>query len=231
MVRTRSRARQEAADTTLHLSSEEEGPPAARPAATSLQKTREPVARLEHESDSPSLEELALRAFQVMQRRLGAGLSVSSDEEEMESETDAQPDILQLDGDDRKPSTSSKKRTTAAGTLATSLQPLMKEKPYFSLDHRGSLASSSSAGRRGSSWEERDEDLMKRSVITSDFEKRDSAPPMYVSKYAKAKARKVTIISSRSVDICPRICVLQCIFTSRNIQAVVSGCTYIVCVR
>ena len=36
--------------------------------------------------------------------------------------------------------------------------------------------------------------LMKRSVITSDFEKRHSVPSMYVSQYARRKEKKVTSV-------------------------------------
>ena len=43
---------------------------------------------------------------------------------------------------------------------------------------------------------------MKRSVITSDFEKRHSVAPMHVSKYAHKKQKKVMLISQLNLIYC-----------------------------
>ena len=140
-----------------------------------------------------SLDDLALRAMRVMKERLGL---LGDDQTGTESSDDTQPDVILLQSN-----SSSKKRPAPVkqrrpDDLATTLKPRMKEKPYFSYSRKRGM--SHSAGKPVA-WGEGEEEVMKKSVITSDFEKRDVAPPMYVSKFAKARARKVGSIFSLSL--------------------------------
>lgn len=204
MVYTRSKARQKASESAQIVSSGGEDPQTSQQvvkrSSRSVKKTRQAVVQAtpDQESEVPprdedeqSVEELALRAFQVMKERLGRGSTEAGDQGTrgmgMETENDTELDILMLESDGKsKPPL----RDSRSGAISTSLQPCMKEKPYFSFKKSLKSTPSSASRLMAVSWGERDEDLMKKSVITPDFEKRETAPPMYVSKYAKAKARK-----------------------------------------
>lgn len=190
MVFTRSKARQGAED-----------PPPLQP--TVKKKTRKsavqakpdskPVAVPCEESETdcePTIEQLALRALQVMKARLGVEPSDASDEHGVESGNSPEQDVMMLETKQQE-----EPQPKRSGLFSTSLQPCMKERPYFSTTTKRALKSSSSS-RPALPWGESEKELMKKSVITSDFEKREVAPPMYVSKYAKAKARKVSITLS-----------------------------------
>lgn len=210
MVYTRSKARQKASESAQIVSSGGEDPQTSQQvvkrSSRSVKKTRQAVVQAtpDQESEVPprdedeqSVEELALRAFQVMKERLGRGSTEAGDQGTrgmgMETENDTELDILMLESDGKsKPPL----RDSRSGAISTSLQPCMKEKPYFSFKKSLKSTPSSASRLMAVSWGERDEDLMKKSVITPDFEKRETAPPMYVSKYAKAKARKVSPAAS-----------------------------------
>jgi hypothetical protein len=175
---------------------------------TRLTKSEAKPPRAEDGVATESLEDLALRALRAMKSRLKVdsttngsvkkmGEQVDAEEDGMETvdygmETDGnvQPDVILLESDTKKKSIPN--RLSRTGVMVTSLQPRMKEKPYFSYSSKSGVVSvSSSTGKQlGLSWGETEEELLKKSVITSDFEKKETAPPMYVSKYAKAKARK-----------------------------------------
>lgn len=137
----------------------------------------------------PSVEQLALRALQVMKEKLGVKSPDASDRHGVESGNSAELDVMMLETTKKQQQQPLPKRS---GLFSTSLQPCMKERPYFSATTKRALKSSPTS-RSALQWGESEEELMKKSVITSDFEKREVAPPMYVSKYARAKARKVSI--------------------------------------
>ena len=181
-----------------------------------LTKSEAKPPRAEDEVATESLEELALRALRAMKNRLKVDSTADgsvrikkidvmhvgpADAEEdgmetvdygMETDGNVQPDVILLESDTKKKSIPN--RPSRTGVMVTSLQPCIKEKPYFSYSSKsGVVSASSSTGKQlGLPWGEREEELLKKSVITSDFEKKETAPPMYVSKYAKAKARKVS---------------------------------------
>jgi len=71
--------------------------------------------------------------------------------------------------------------------LASSLQPAITEDLYFSFDQEEILRSSN----KGIFVEDVDKELMKRSVITPDFERKERAPAMSQSRYTLQKTRKV----------------------------------------
>ena len=122
----------------------------------------------------------------------GTDDGMETNDDGMETDDNVQPDVMMLESNTKKKLIPHQPRHS--GVMVTSLQPCMKEKPYFSYSSkRGIVSASSSTGKQsGLSWGEREEELMMKSVVTSDFEKRETAPPMYVSKYARAKARKVS---------------------------------------
>ena len=73
------------------------------------------------------------------------------------------------------------------GGLASSLQPGITEELYFSFDQEEILRSS----HRGNFLEDIDEEVMKRSVITPDFERKERVPAVNQSRYTLQKMRKV----------------------------------------
>ena len=73
------------------------------------------------------------------------------------------------------------------GDLASSLQPGITEELYFSFDQEEILRSS----HRGNFLEDVDEEVMKRSVITPDFERKERVPAVNQSRYTLQKMRKV----------------------------------------
>lgn len=183
MVRTRSRARQEASQRSPLKSLVVEEASPLKPAASHAIDTRY-GERTKPESP-PGVEELALRALHVMKKRLGTESGDCSQSDLGNAGSTSQPNIMMLESDP-KPSSS---KTSGFSTLASSLQPCMKEKPYFSLRQEDILAS---ASKPCPPWEDTDQQLMARSVITPDFEKRETVPPVHTSKYARARARKVS---------------------------------------
>ena len=70
--------------------------------------------------------------------------------------------------------------------LASSLQPGITEELYFSFDQEEILRSS----HRGTFLEDVDE-VMKRSIITPDFERKERVPAISQSRYTLQKIRKV----------------------------------------
>ena len=214
MVCTRSKARQKAAAAGSQ-SAEEDVPQTVKTSARSARKTRrKSAAQLQEARDlnsdagqtsgsrcigggedgTESIEELALRAFRVMKERLEEEEGLGEDDRgEMEMDTNTRLDVMTLE---TKPDTMKEavpgKLRRLSGVLPTSLQPRMEETPYFSYSRKKGLLGPLT-GKAGSlSWGEGEEELMKKSVITSDFEKRDAAPPMHVSKHTRDKARRVS---------------------------------------
>lgn len=214
MVFTRSKARrQEAADAAQQVSSssECEDPQPPKPAVKKRRKSAvhaklilKPILPREESETTcePTVEELALHALQVMKARLGVESPHVNDQHGMESENSKKHDVMKLET--TKQQQQQRPPLPKRSGLATSLQPCMKEKPYFSLTTKGTLKSSSlsSTSRPALPWGESEEELMKNSVVTSDFEKKDIAPPMHVSKYAKAKARKVRFAQCVFLCVC-----------------------------
>lgn len=78
--------------------------------------------------------------------------------------------------------------------LASSLQPELKEEPYFTQE---SVRLSVKKGQmsNGSVLMNEADRLLKKTVITADFEKKDSIPPINgPSKYARDRANKVCVV-------------------------------------
>ena len=102
------------------------------------------------------------------------------------------------------------------GDLASSLQPGITEELYFSFDQEEILRSS----HRGNFLEDVDEEVMKRSVITPDFERKERVPAVNHSRYTLQKMRKVcnphstkfrllsSLLGSDALEI-SRVCVYQ----------------------
>ena len=217
MVFTRSKARQRARSDAQSVPSDTETPEISREAVEkrakkSAIKTRKAVIRIspvtsptkqlrpasrtksrQTTTEEENIDELALRALRAM-KKARHGMTSSEIETESsgtESEEDSQPSIMSLEPDaipESIPPVSVK--TRRPDILATSLKPSVEETLYFSYSRKKGI-SRTAAGKAATTWGESEEDLMKRSVVTSDFEKKEVAPPMYVSKYARARARKV----------------------------------------
>ena len=198
MVFTRSKARQKTIENAQLVECESDAPQRMLETVQNVRpvkKTRKSVSQVcsteqacsEGDERKESLEKLALRALQVMKDRLGIE---DSNQTGMETSNSTQPDVMTLESD------SNSKKTTPIKShrpdmLASSLKPCMKETLYFSFSRKRGLSQSARKPAVSLSWGQSEDDIMKKSVITSDFEKRDVAPPMYVSKFSKAKARKV----------------------------------------
>ena len=158
-------------------------------------KNRPRVAVSKEEEEDKMKKQRKGKSTKVGRKKINGIETVDAEEDAMETvegmETDesVQPDVMLLESSAKKKSIPN--RSSCSGVMVTSLQPCMKEKPYFSYSSkRGVVSVSSSTGKQlGVPWGEGEEQLMKKSIITSDFEKRETAPPMYVSK---AKARKVS---------------------------------------
>ena len=208
MVFTRSRARQQALDEVQSACNDTETPQSSQPVVqrratksakriavvaispvTTPTKRPPPTSRTENQTTAAedTIEELALRALRTMKAKLG----MTSPEIEPQSEEESQPNVMTLepDSDSEKPPGSGKSRRP--DVLATFLKPSMKETLYFSYSRKKGILRT--PGKASTTWGDNQEDeLMKKSVITPDFEKKEAAPPMYVSKYARARARKVS---------------------------------------
>ena len=117
-------------------------------------------------------KELDLLTEQVLER-------LTSQQEKVASEA-LPPDVIELSGatDD------------CPFQLASTLQPKLEETPYFSnesLQLKSGGSSSSLCVLKGEV-----DTLLKKSVITADFEKKDGVPPIRgPSKYARERANKV----------------------------------------
>jgi hypothetical protein len=210
MVFTRSKARQRARSDAQSVPSDTETPEISRAAVekrakksakkavirispvASPTKQLRPASRTKSRqttTEEENIDELALRALRARQ-----GMTSSEIDPESigtESEEDSQPSIMTLEPDaipETIPPPVSVK-TRRPDILATTLKPSVEESLYFSYSRKKGI-SRTVAGKAATTWGESEEDLMKRSVVTSDFEKKEVAPPMYVSKYAKARARK-----------------------------------------
>ena len=225
MVFTRSKARQRARSDAQSMPSDTETPEISRAAVekrakksakkavirispvASPTKQLRPASRTKSRqttTEEENIDELALRALRARQ-----GMTSSEIDPESigtESEEDSQPSIMTLEPDtipETIPPPVSVK-TRRPDILATTLKPSVEESLYFSYSRKKGI-SRTVAGKAATTWGESEEDLMKRSVVTSDFEKKEVAPPMYVSKYAKARARKVRPISSIYILSVPAI--------------------------
>ncbi len=77
--------------------------------------------------------------------------------------------------------------------LASSLQPKLEETPYFTQKTlEVSVATDTKKGFSSSLCKSEVDKLLKKTVITSDFERQDGVPPLRgPSKYAKKKANEV----------------------------------------
>ena len=180
MVRTRSKSK-------LDASAVREGSPACNSSPSSSTEIR--VTETEEEKTT-NLEELALQALSVIKRRQGQPRRVAEHRRNDEDST-TQPEVLLLESEAPRERVS-KTKASSSLRLSSTLQPRLKEKLYFSFNKKDILASSSATGKsKSSSWETGDEHLLAKSIITPDFEKKERAPPLVISKYARAKARKV----------------------------------------
>ena len=79
---------------------------------------------------------------------------------------------------------------------ASSLDPGPRPDCYFSCDGEEMVSQLVTQGRqrKEKSWfgeGQRCEDVMKKSVLTADFEQKECAPPMFRSKYAIMKEKQV----------------------------------------
>ena len=99
-----------------------------------------------------------------------------------------QSDVLQLD------SPSHQSPSTCPTELASSLQPHLDESIYFSYDPVKAKDTDASKQKRTLCHNEVDS-LLKKSVITSDFEKKECAPPINRSRYSLEKSRKVWCVT------------------------------------
>ena len=117
-------------------------------------------------------KELDLLTEQVLER-------LTSQQEKVASEA-LPPDVMEL----------SHATDDCPFQLASSLQPKLEETPYFSnesLQLKSGGSSSSLCVLKGEV-----DTLLKKSVITADFEKKDGVPPIRgPSKYARERANKV----------------------------------------
>ena len=180
-MKTRSRAKQESAQTS--------GSP-TKHSLTSPSALERAKRESDERSTSRSVEELALRAFNNIQKRFESKTG-SRDRCDLHSEDSgaeaSAPDVLPLQSASKEPAESMARRG-AATVLASSLQPVMEVKPYFSFS-KGRTASS--ARKPCPSWEEGDQALMAKSVITPDFEMKRAVPPIFTTRSTRERAKKV----------------------------------------
>ena len=118
--------------------------------------------------------------------------------EQSDNEPERLPDVLALESSDDTtrviPIAHREKVQVNIGELSSSLDPgpEMKGELYFSFDvesvtdRQGKVKLSQDQGGRDPHHK-----LMKKSVITPDFEKRESAPPITQSRYAIQRMKKV----------------------------------------
>ena len=181
MVKTRSRAKRESAQTSGSPTKHSLTPPSA-PGRGKIENNEQLPSR--------SVEELALRAFNNIQKRFepktGSRDSCNLHSEGSGAEA-SPPGVLPLQSGS-KDSVEPAARRGAATVLASSLQPVMEVKPYFRFSKGSTVLS---VQKPCPSWEERDRDLMERSVITPDFERKRAVPPIFTTRSAREKARKV----------------------------------------
>ena len=223
MVFTRSKTRQQALETAQSTSAERETPQTSRQAETGPKSPRKarktlvvrltpvttptktpPRAAATGSVVEETIDELALRAFRAIR---GRSIAEDSGDGAMDQETEQDVMMFESDTDSEKQKKSRVSEKKRADVLPTSLKPSMEERPYFSYSRKKGIA----GGRASVTWGEGERELMKRSVVTSDFEKRETAPPMYVSKYARARARKVSVC----LHIC-MYCVCMCLCTCES---------------
>lgn len=134
----------------------------------------------------------------MVRTRRTAKLQTTQGSEEESSFSDKKedtflPDILTLD----KQSTSAKLEDDVAVDLASSLDPGPLPQLYFSCDPE-QLESRLLGGhstRSRSRLETVEEEVMKKSVLSADFEQLECAPAMTQSRYAISKMRKVCVLS------------------------------------
>ena len=126
----------------------------------------------------------------------GEGSTQGGGEEE-DGELVCLPDILSLESRSEETKTvdiSTKKKWAETSELSSHLDPgtEMNGQLYFSFDVE-SVVSGRGKGNPPLDQGGRDphHELMKKSVITADFEKRESAPPISRSRYAIEKMKKV----------------------------------------
>lgn len=159
-----------------------------------------------------TIEQLALKALRSLKKKKGGmetqepdiryGTETEDDADGKQESNGIQPDIMTLETPRTHQGRSkSSNKSHRPDMLSSSLKPSLTEPLYFTYSRKKGITSSRAGGRSSAvTWgDTEEEEVMKKSVITADFEKRETAPPMHVSKYAKARARKVCIHSTYNV--------------------------------
>ncbi len=101
------------------------------------------------------------------------------------------PDVIELQS-----TTTTTSEPGRVITLASALDPGPGPELYFSCD-TDTMIDALMVPRGGSGHlSGGDGGIMKRSVLTSDFEKKESVPPSYQSRYTKKKENKVSFHST-----------------------------------
>ena len=182
MVKTRQRARLEAAQEEKSIQEQEKG---AKEQSANDDKSSEPSS--DYSGGEVSDSELAESPSEQKQSDSGG--------------VECLPDILTLDNSDevliRGASLPSlrEKKVVDLSKPSSSLDPGqdMKGDLYFSFDVESLLGGCGKGRSLVEQWGGCDphRELMKKSVITPDFEKRESAPPINHSRYAIQKKKKV----------------------------------------
>ena len=190
MVRTRQRARLEAVQQAKSTQPQEQG--------------IEEQPSDNDKSSEPSSDDSGGEVSDDEHAHSGEQVQSSSRQEQSDSEgIEYLPDVLTLDNSDDMlvrgapvPSLPERKRVDMSKP-SSSLDPgqEMKEDLYFSFDVESLVVDGCGKGRSLVEHGRRDphRELMKKSVITPDFEKRESAPPINHSRYAIQKMKKVPI--------------------------------------
>ncbi len=147
------------------------------------QATVSTQAKLEltEEECDPELDELTEQVFERLTKQLETTVSQA-----------APSQVLELAGPIDDPF-----------QLASSLQPELEETPYFtpkSLEVKAATTSTSSS----SFCKTEVDGLLKKTVITTDFERQNGVPPIRgLSKHARAKANKVhSLFCSLYANVC-----------------------------
>ena len=216
MVFTRSKARQQAREDAQSVPTDTETPEPSRGAvvkrtANSARKTKTAVIRISPvtspvkqppftprtknrttPTEEETIDKLALKALRAM-KAAQFGMTSSEIQPESlgtESEEESQPSVMTLEPISERSAVSA--QAGRPDMLATTLKPSVEETLYFSYSRKKGISRVAAGGKTSTTWGEGEEELMKKSVVTPDFEKKEAAPPMYVSKYARARARKVS---------------------------------------
>lgn len=188
MVRTRQRARLEAAQLAKSTQSEEKD------------VEEEPAFNGEPSSDNSGGEDSGSENVQPGEQAQSP--SHASGRKQLDSaEMEYLPDILTLDNSDEVITTGAPLPSLRERKVVDVSKPLSKLDPgqemkgelYFSFDVESLMGG---RGKGRSLLEQKGghdpyHELMKKSVITPDFEKRESAPPISKSRYAIQKTKKV----------------------------------------